>query len=160
MGGMVIDPLPTQLALETRRGNQVANYIDREPARWGDEWQMNQYRDEYRHEEHRPVGPSRKYNCHGLTFASRRTTIEDAAEVLKIIGDDEYVSITYDEVMRGDIVIYFEDGDAAHSGIVIGRDALRVPIVLSKWGHCHEVVHRLPKCPYKVEDVRYYRITT
>jgi len=57
MGGMVIDPLPTQLALETRRGNQVANYIDREPVRWGDEWQMNQYRDEYRHEEHRPVGP-------------------------------------------------------------------------------------------------------
>lgn len=158
MGGLVIDPLPVQLAMQTRRGNQIVNAINREPIRWGDEQQMRDFVATYSDQQHRPVGPSRKYNCHGLSFASRRADIWDSAEVGKIIHDDDYIEVPEKELLPGDTVVYYEQGDAAHSGIVLRIDDLRVPIVLSKWGHCHEVIHQLGRCPYRVEDVHYYRI--
>lgn len=158
VGGIVIDLLPTQLAMQTRRGNQIANSISREPMRWGDQQEMADIVALYGDQQHRPVGPSRKYNCHGLSFASRRSAIWDPAEVGKIIQDDEYVEIPENEVMPGDTVVYYEQGDASHSGIVLRINELRVPIILSKWGHCHEVIHQLGRCPYKVDDVHYYRI--
>jgi hypothetical protein len=144
--------------METRRGNQIVNEVNREPIRWGDQQQTRDFAAKYSDQQHRPVGPSRRYNCHGLSFASRRADIWDSVEVNKIIHDDDYVEIPEGEVLPGDTVVYYESGDAAHSGIVVRLDDLRVPIILSKWGHCHEVVHQLGRCPYKTEDVHYYRI--
>jgi hypothetical protein len=76
------------------------------------------------------------YNCHGLTFASKRSAIYDAQEVNKILDEDDYIVICkVTDVRRGDIIVYYSsDGDAEHSGLVIGA-LQRLPIILSKWGY-------------------------
>lgn len=160
---MPILQLRSELALHTRCENQVTNEINREQVRAGDVLQVQAFNTKYRDAIHRPVGPSRKYNCHGLTFASRRTWIHEAQEVRKILSDDEYEKIAPPEViMPGDIAVYFKDGDIEHSGIVVGISPgeLRVPIILSKWGACHEVVHRVYESEYDSRNVGYYRIKT
>jgi len=148
----------SELKLETRCHNQIENEIDRRAIRAGDEELSRDYVKDYPGGKHRPVSPSRKYNCHGLTFGSRRTWISRASEIAKILKDDEYHSIEIKEVMPGDIVVYFQNGDAEHSGIVI--ESGFVPIVLSKWGPAHEVVHRVNDCPYDSMQIAYYRIKT
>jgi hypothetical protein len=35
-----------------------------------------------------------------------------------------------------------------------------VPVVLSKWGPAHEVIHRVNDCPYDATQILYYRIRT
>lgn len=166
---MPILQLRSQLALQTRNERQVENEINREPVRAGDRIQVNDFQAEYRNAIHRPVDPSRKYNCHGLSFACRRTWIEQAKEVAKIIQDDEYQTVPIiDDVLPGDIAVYYRDGDAEHSGIVVRMDEIskhgfgkiRIPVILSKWGACHEVVHRVADCPYNAANVSYYRIRT
>jgi len=153
-------PLRSQLALHTRCENQIANEINREPVRFGDTLMVEGLKKRYPDEVHRPVNPSRKYNCHGLSFASRRTWIDDSQEIAKILEDDEYDRVLYGEVQPGDVAIYHVDGDAEHSGIVVSVDNLGVPSILSKWGPCHEVVHKVPRCPYDSQNVVYYRIKT
>lgn len=103
---------------------------------------------------HRPVGPTGKYNCHGLTFASRRTAIEGPA-VEKILRDDEYTEVQIDKVLIGDIVVYRRGPDVLHSGIMVrGFPEL---LVLSKWGSAHEVVHGVDDCEYPGNKT-FYRI--
>ncbi len=75
-----------------------------------------------------------------------------------MLADDEYKEITIGDVLPGDIVVYRQSGDAEHSGIVI--ESGYPPIVLSKWGPTHEVVHRANDCPYDSMQILYYRITT
>jgi hypothetical protein len=92
---------------------------------------------QYPTEQHRPLNPSRKYNCHALSFASRRTWISTTSEIAKIIGDDDYRVVDLPNVLPGDIAVYYKDGDAEHSAIVVRVDAignLRIPVVLSKCG--------------------------
>jgi len=153
---MVILLLRSELQLHTRCENQVENEISREPVRAGDELHSQDRKREYPQATHRPVAPSRKYNCHGLTFASRRTWIWKPQEIQKILRDDEYEEVPVQEVLPGDIVIYDQQGDAEHSGIVMSRGP--VPIILSKWGTAHEVVHRVNDCPYDSMRITYYRI--
>jgi len=61
------------------------------------------------------------YNCHGLTFASRRTRIPDPASIALMLNDDRYVTIKeHRDVKPGDVVIYYQDdGDPSHSGVVL-----------------------------------------
>lgn len=158
MGALVINPLPTWLSLHSRQGVQIKNFLDRGDITPSLEQAVRRYVDQFPDEGHRPSTHSVKYNCHGLSFAARRSRIDDAPEVLQVIREDGYEQINEHDVLPGDIVIYFESGDTAHSGIVVGVNELKVPIVLSKWGACQEVIHRLGKCPYKIDDVRYYRI--
>jgi hypothetical protein len=148
----------SELKLDTRCENQVENEIDRRPIRTGDELLSEDYKKDYSGGKHRPVAPTRKYNCHGLTFASRRTWISKTSEVMKILKDDEYEPIDIKDVLPGDIVVYSRNGDAEHSGIVIKSDF--VPIILSKWGPAHEVIHRVNDCPYDSMQIVYYRIKT
>jgi hypothetical protein len=157
---MAVLAITSQLALHTRCENQIANEINRGPIRYGDQLQAHDFETEYGVPcIHRPVQPSRKYNCHGLTFASRRTWIEAPAEIAKIIKDDEYEEVPFDRVLAGDIAVYYVDGDAEHSGLVVSVNDLKVPIVLSKWGACHEVVHPVAQSRYDASNVKYYRIT-
>ena len=160
MGAIIINVLPNQLGLETRRGTQIVNYIDRILPTYGDSLRIADYREQYPHETHRPDEASRKYNCHGLTFASRRTRILDPAEIAKILREDEYSEVAFTDVLPGDIVVYYKDGDLEHSGIVVSVDNFHVPTILSKWGSVHEVVHKVSQCPYDPANARYYRITT
>jgi hypothetical protein len=78
--------------------------------------------------------------------------------VAKILKDDEYERIELKDVLPGDVVIYTQNGDVEHSGIVISGGF--VPTVLSKWGMAHEVLHRVNECPYDAMQISYHRIRT
>lgn len=155
---MTILELQSELNLHTRRQNQVQNEINRRPSVAGDALACKDYEKQYPKALHRPSGPSRQYNCHGLTFAARRTVIWKASEVAKVINDDEYVRIELKDVLPGDVALYYSGGDVEHSGIVVAN--VPVPLILSKWGKCHEVVHKVHECPYDSSNVIYYRIVT
>ena len=104
-----------------------------------------------------------EYNCHGLTFASRRTWVFRSVDITTILTEDEYTEIEdmYD-VLPGDIVIYFSaNGDPNHSGIVVGSGPpLIVPHVCSKWANCGEFLHSLHDCPPMYGPIkRFFRCT-
>ncbi len=108
-------------------------------------------------------GPTGTFNCHGLVFASRRTFVEDSGEVQKILNEDGYQRVSPERVNEGDIIVYIQDGDYEHSGMVVGVGPdryvgnLLVPLVVSKWGNFWEVIHSANTCPYNFVDVQYYR---
>ena len=159
--------VPTgSLDLQTRGGRSIENYFDRRAPLPGEIMRAD-------HEERRYPGVVRRtselssvYNCHGLTFASRRTGISSSAEIAKILTDDEYTEVAESEVLPGDIVIWYNDanGDAEHSAIVLQRlpdlaGVRRGFLVLSKWGDAREYVHALHECPYVQHSRKaFYRI--
>jgi len=109
------------------------------------------------------------YNCHGLTFGSRRTTVTPA--VLSILEDDGFDPVLEKEARPGDIVLYSSAlGEVIHSGFVVARDRreivagsppIIIPIIWSKWGKGYEMVHAVGECPYLEEDgnyATYYRL--
>jgi hypothetical protein len=109
--------------------------------------------------------PSGLYNCHGLTFAAKRTRIPDNSEVIKILEDDNYTEITDKTlVFPGDVIIYIDsDGERFHSGIVIWTDnlgGLQEIKVLSKWGYGSEACHQYTDCPYfaMAAKIQFFRI--
>jgi hypothetical protein len=89
------------------------------------------------------------YNCHGLTFASRRTRIIDLRAVQQILSDDNWVEVSdMNSILPGDIVVYSsEEGEPNHSGIVVEMLNLNVPKICSKWGSAGEYIHLLSDCP-------------
>jgi hypothetical protein len=149
---------PQRLALQTRRGGAIENWMNPTALYAGVDLQIQQLRDTYPGAQHRAVGPSAYYNCHGLTFAARRTGIDKAEQVQRILDQDGYIALTAAQpVLGGDVAVYREGGDIIHSGIVMYvRDG--VPWVLGKWGDCHEVVHRVLDCPYSSGNVIFYRV--
>jgi hypothetical protein len=105
-------------------------------------------------------GPSSIYNCHGMTFANRRTGIYEVGIISKILVDDCYVEIRKEDVLPGDIVLYYSsDGDIEHSGIVTEspKESLNIPFVVSKWGEAFEVIHSLYICPYSIINIKFFR---
>jgi uncharacterized protein YijF (DUF1287 family) len=66
----------------------------------------------------------------------------------QLLADDGYKEVTIGDCRVGDIVVYYKDGEAAHTGVVVDNDAaVRVPIVWSKWGSGPEVRHALFDVP-------------
>ncbi len=116
---------------------------------------INDHKRKYPNGRHRPVGPSAQYNCHGLTFGSRRTKIP-SSQVEKILDEDDYKEICLEEVLPGDVVVYRKDGDIEHSGVVVA--GFPEVWILGKWGQIHEVVHRIQECPYQEAYPSFYRI--
>ena len=93
--------------------------------------------------------PSALFNCHGLTFASRRTKVLDSRNISRVITDDCWNEIDLQKILPGDIVIYYDDsGDANHSGIIVQYSSeTLVPLVCSKWGYAGEYLHRVNDVP-------------
>src|SRR5262245_27256554 len=94
-----------------------------------------------------------RYNCHGFTFAARRTWIDDPQQVVTILQHDGYSEIPQNEVAAGDVAVYYGiTGRPEHSGLVIehkpaAHALMRMPRVLSKWAKVFEVVHWANQCP-------------
>ena len=147
-----------RIVLQTRKGTQIENHQVFELSQLlrnvssGIE-QM------YQNAEKRS-NPSGIYNCHGLTFASRRCYIDKPEEVMKMLADDDYIEVERIDVQPGDIIVYFSNGDVEHSGIVIEHPnrTLYNPLVLSKWAYSSEFIHRMAECPYDCTNIRFYRI--
>ena len=106
--------------------------------------------------------PSGQYNCHGLTLANRRTGIHDLSIVGQVLRDDGYRKISMREVEPGDVVVYDEEGELAHSGLVVevvkiaGIGNFRVPRILSKWGQAAEYSHMATEGPYAADAIAYW----
>jgi len=153
----------TNLALETRKRTAVDNWHETQAPVAGELALARKYKAAYMGALHRPTPVCHTYNCHGLTFASRRAQITSASVVRKILIEDDYDQIHPNDILPGDIAIYLaEDGDIEHSGIIVSIDAAllgRAPKVLSKWGSAHEVVHQLRDCPYNPIAIEFYRVT-
>jgi hypothetical protein len=107
------------------------------------------------------------YNCHGLTFGSRRSMVE-YADIPKVIQDDGFTQVSERDARPGDVVLYVErGGDISHSGFVIGKRPLLTgstaerPLIWSKWGKGPEMIHSVDQCDFFLADeyVRYYRLT-
>lgn len=99
------------------------------------------------------------YNCFGLVFASRRTSISDLSSIPTILNEDGYTEIPRSEVLPGDLVLYRgRDGDVEHAGIVVSREDFYLSVV-SKWGRFREVVHWAHEGPYDGSDLHFYRVT-
>lgn len=83
-----------------------------------------------------------EYNCVGLVFGSRRTVI-DIEHVGRILQDDGYRRIEFDQGERGDVVLY-EDASKkpAHVGILWHlHPVAKQWVVLSQWGSDGEYFH-------------------
>jgi hypothetical protein len=147
------------LQLETRKQQAIGNNYFRGRSEAGDSLRIADFRQQYPNAKHRPVGPSRAYNCHGLTFGARRTGINSPSEINKILSDDGYRRLEFSEVVHpGDIAIYIKEAEISHSGMVVWVTERQLPWILSKWGIYHEVVHTPQDCPYRDCSVTYYRL--
>ncbi len=150
----------SEIALQTRVGWNIPNSQSFD-AGLLDEHQLQEHKRRYPHAEFR-TGLIPVFNCHGLTFAARRTSIWETPSVQHILADDHYEEVYRDNICPGDVILYVssEDGDIEHSGIVVEvpRPPLFVPKIWSKWGFGAEVVHYANNCPYDFSQARYYRI--
>lgn len=140
-----------RIALQTRKGTDIENC---QPEAFSS-FCLNQAADfprEYPLMKLRSAADA-VFNCHGLTFASRRTCIEEPLEVRKILHEDCYKPVDLKAVEPGDIIIYVaEDGDIEHSGIVVSKpsdNSFGVPEIWSKWGGFGEVLHFANYGPYR-----------
>lgn len=102
------------------------------------------------------------YNCHGLTFGSRRTQVTHS--VLPILKEDGFDPISEKDARAGDIVIYSNArGEVVHSGFVVARKSVEIimgtqsiiPVIWSKWGKSYEMIHAVGECPYLEEEGNY-----
>ncbi|MBI3005009.1 MAG: hypothetical protein HYY49_06285 [Ignavibacteriales bacterium] len=150
-------------ALETKLGNPIDNYQVTEISKF-ERNQFHNYERRYSGRIEIRSQATPMYNCHGLTFACRRSGIYDSSALNLILQDDAYKEIPPDQVLPGDIILYYgRDGDIEHSGIVVSTpriDPLRIPLVVSKWGKYHEILHLANECDYNFSLAKYYRITT
>ncbi len=154
--------IPKSIKLQTRLGSDIFNELGSPPSTF----EINQAR---RLEQKYPNVTNRtqmihEYNCHGMTFGSRRTWIFEYQDLRTILEEDGYEEILdFSNVLPGDVIIYeASDGDFIHSGIVLEppkKENLNIPLVLSKWGKFREIIHNANECEYPVERYRYFRVT-
>jgi hypothetical protein len=154
------------IVTQTRQATPIPNGFDRNPLPAGKLDECDGLRLKYPRADHRRQAMSSSYNCHGLTFASRRTEIHDPQAVRMILREDDYKQISRPDLLVGDTVIYVEQGDVSHSGIVVGVPQLDAQIldplagvkVLSKWGEGQEVIHEVRDCPYPADAHEFWRV--
>ena len=141
-----------QLALHTRQLTQIENDHVQSAPTAGQQMEAASVQAKYPLAVPRPTEVTFGYNCHGLTFAARRTEIFSSSEVRRILQEDGYVRLgNLSDVVAGDIVLYIgDDGGIEHSGLVVECPALlpKIPRVLSKWGLGREFIHPFNYCPY------------
>lgn len=152
----------TKIAIDTRKGNDIDNIQEYDLTPFYLELNKR-FKQQYTEPRATFVNePSSIYNCHGLTFGSRRSAIWNPEEVRKILKEDDYKIINdMNDIRAGDIIIYSNNmGDIGHSGLVIGKKQ-GLPLILSKWGYGGEVVHPFNQCPYIKNNpiVEYFRIS-
>jgi len=155
------EPRYIELELETSEKNKIPNTQSHEiyPCEMNELKSIEPTQGKFLE---RRTGPTPIYNCHGMTFASRRTGISDPSVVFQILDDDRYVEISEDKVIPGDIILYFgELNDVEHSGIIVSaprESPLKVAKVCSKWGKYYEGIHWANNVPYDYRYIKYYRV--
>lgn len=149
-----VNPSPARrIELQAYDGTPIPNLIGLDPS----EWLLTQQRAflqgvnmlGFREVRRAPTG---RYNCHGLTFASRRTRVDNSdlpVDIGSLLLKDRYRQTP--DPAPGDVVVYrspTDDGSIEHSGVVL-RIELGAVFVLSKWGDLEEYEHLVTACPYR-----------
>ncbi len=160
MGSLILTS--AMLQLETRRKTALKHRLNRVAPLDGVYDEDRHYDLRFPLAQRRPVGPANTYNCHGLTFGSRRAEVS-YDDVPLILEQDDSTEVGRDQVLAGDVVVYFSTkefvGEPEHSGVVVEPpDQLKNIKIVSKWGYGDERVHFLADCPYDPTDVRFFRI--
>jgi hypothetical protein len=151
----------SSIVVQTRRGKYIDNTLGNET--------MNQQKTKQEVDKfetklnylRKRTNPTSLYNCHGLTFASRRTWI-DEKNFSEILNDDGYQEVPENETLPGDIILYFNNQEVSHSGIVVKEvtNDNRYPYIVSKLGSFGEYIHIANGIP--VDDYgftrKYYRV--
>lgn len=155
-----------EIELATRAGNHIENIQPRELG--------NLARNELAAfaEHARAIGgivrskASPAYNCHGFTFACRRTEL-GPDDVDTVLHEDRYERLGEEsQALPGDVLIYrANNGDIPHSAIVVGApadDDYGRPRVVSKWGQMGEVIHFPNNVPVEYQNCthEYYRVNS
>lgn len=147
---------PKEIILQTREGRCVKNEQSCEPDARIRVCYDRIRRDHLAWVDRKPA--CGVYNCFGLIWASRRTSIYDESEISKILTDDGYRQLATDrELQPGDVVLYRLPGNTLHAAMVMELRQLhsrgpRVPWVLSKWGSVFgEDLHPLMDVPRDIE---------
>lgn len=148
-----------ELKLETRAQNKIDNDQCRDALKHGDFLQATDWLNEFPRAIMRG-DPTAYYNCHGLSFACRRTGIHAGETLSLILRDDDYLQIQYRDTLPGDLVVYFDEAEneIIHTGILVTRAADPEMWVVSKWGSGPEMLHRLQDCPYDKSRKMFYRM--
>lgn len=154
----------TKISTHTRLNNEIDNYQVTEFSLF----EKNQFK-EYTFGNYLGVkfktAPSPIYNCHGMSFACRRTNIDKSTEIRKIITEDGYIEMALKDTLPGDIVLYInsQDGDIIHSAtvtnVIVVENNIPTIFVVSKWGKYREAVHNLYTSPYKNCIFEFYRLS-
>ena len=123
------------IVVHTRCGRPVTNVIELEPGpREKDRYESIQRRFGRQWINRKP--PCGVYNCYGMVFASRRTSILEDDQIADILSDDGYRKIPEEEARVGDLVFY-KDGKIGllHVARVTRRDTTLATVIfaLSKW---------------------------
>ena len=115
---------------------------------------------------HRPNARIRsntaRYNCMGMVFASRRTSL-DIKDLNDILKHDEYKRVYEIDVELGDIVVYRDQdrSDIRHVGIIADKRLVLAEgrwdlSVMSKWGEQGEYYHHIDDVPEVYGEVSEY----
>jgi hypothetical protein len=154
--------LPGSIALCTRLGREIVNAQDLDQPPSIVQRLNSGFRTKYGLARLRR-SPTGQYNCHGLTFANRRTGIHSPEEVKKVLHDDGYRQIGWAHVEVGDLATYYDAGEIAHTGIVVrverSGDLIRGQAVwiMSKWGQAGEYIHPAKHGPYAEHELTFWR---
>jgi len=127
---------PKSIIVQTRKGSDIKNEQVETAFSFGGLMELEDLKRDFPNATIRGQKGS-LYNCHGLTFASKRTGIYELADLQMILKEDDYHEIHFNETLPGDIVLYFsEDGDVEHSGVLVdvneGSD-IRIPKIVRQF---------------------------
>jgi hypothetical protein len=127
------------LALQTSKGNDVPNVQDLEVPLYRRQQPEALIRQQLGLDFTRVTRrreATATYNCHGMSFACRRTGIHDVAAVQLILSDDGDKEVHEKDVLPGDVALYFVSGtgELIHSGLVVAverQNSIVLPQILS-----------------------------
>lgn len=127
------------IRLQTSLGHDLPNWQDSEVT-IPDQNQAAEYPGLFPEAQFFLDSLSAVYNCFGLTFASRRTKL-DEKHIEMILHDDRYEAVPIAETRPGDLILYRKDGEVTHAGFVV-KVTMGLPWIWSKWGNGPEAIHR------------------
>jgi hypothetical protein len=153
------------IALATRTGRPIPNAQDPDLPPHRVTLLVEQFRKRFPTAQLR-IPPTGRYNCHGLTFANRRTQVGvfDTRVIGLILEDDGFRNCGRESLPQsGDILVCYDGVEVSHTRIVMfvepGKPEQGVfpqIFVLSKWGPAGEYFHIVNTGPYSSHRVTYW----
>lgn len=134
--------------LATRAGTFINNVKEpeRRPSVWSEVKNVHN-----NHSSAELMSQTSIYNCMGMIFASRRTSIDIEDWLEMILIEDEYRKLnSVQDALLGDIIVYERNEKLSHVGLLIEKNLTATSIdyiVLSQWGADGEWKHHMYDVP-------------